>query len=283
MGARAAAQSQRPVREEQRRQVLVPSTPGAPVPEVRVAVHVTSYLRFDASLERSSLEVEGRATRFRFLDVGERFVAFEPLVEPGPEERLVLRVRYKDGGQVVLALVSHPSLVDKEVEVVHQPRPSEPPEVTLVEKEAELTVLKARCAAGGPAGLVASGLLDRSGIQIQVFEGSVPPGNRSGLTLGKGTSYQASLWAVVAVQLTNTGEKPWAPGSARLFSAEGTPVRVRLVQLNGLQLQPGESGLVVVETDVPTSGTAPFRLELLDTEGGRLLPIHKVKFRRTDP
>jgi uncharacterized protein (TIGR02268 family) len=278
MGARAAAQPQLSVREEQRRQVVVPNAPGEPVPELRVALNVTSYLRFDASLERGSLEVEGRATRFRFLDMGERLVAFEPLVEPGPGERLVMRVRYRDGGQALLALVSHPSLVDKEVELVRQPRPPEMLEVKLVEKEAELTVMKARCAAGGPAGLVASGQLDSRGIQIQEFEGKVPPGNRSGLSLGKGTGYRASLWVVVAVQVTNIGQKPWAPGAARLFSAEGTSVRVRLVQLDMLQLQPGESGLVAVETDVPSSGKAPFRLELLDTEGGRLLPIHEVMF-----
>ncbi len=277
MGARAAAQPQLPLREEQRRQVVLPSAPGEPVPEVRVALNVTSYLRFDASLERGSLEVEGRATRFRFLDVGERLVAFEPLVAPGPGERLVMRVRYRDGGQAVLALVSHPSVVDKEVELVRQPRPPEGLEVKLVEKEAELTVMRARCAVAGPAGLVASGLLDSRGIRTQEFEGKVPPGNRSGLTAGRGAGYRAFLWAVVAVRITNTGQKPWTPGSARLFSAEGTPVKVRLVHLDMLQLQPGESSLVVVETDIPATGTPPFLLELLDAEGGRLLPIHGVR------
>jgi uncharacterized protein (TIGR02268 family) len=236
---------------------------------VRVAANVATYLRFDAPIDKDSVEVEGRAARFRLVDPGERTLTLEPAVEPGAGEKLRVRVRYKDGASpayATLALVSHPTRVDKEVEVVRHPRTPE--------------AASARCETGGPAGLVLSGQLGRAGVQAMHFRGRAAPDNKSGLTAGEGTSYRATLWSVVAVRITNLpGQKPWVPGSARLFSAEGTPVRVRLVRLRGKsQLQPGESADVVVEADVPISSNTLFRLELLDAEGGRLLPIHEVRF-----
>jgi hypothetical protein len=65
----AAQPSQPPARERQERQVVVPG-PGEPVPEVRVAASVTIYLRFSTPIDRASLEVEGRATRFKLVDRG---------------------------------------------------------------------------------------------------------------------------------------------------------------------------------------------------------------------
>jgi uncharacterized protein (TIGR02268 family) len=272
MGATAAAQPQPPVREQQQRQVVVPSGPHEPVPEVRVAATTATYVRFKSPIDKESLQVDGRATRFKVVDPGEYTLTLEMAVEPEPGERLIVRVRYKDGGTpayATLALVSHPTLMDKEVEVV---RRSRAPEVL----EAKL----AQCEASGPANLVLSGQLDRAGVRAKEFQGRVPPTNKSGLTAGRGMGFQAARWMVVAVSVTNLpGQKPWTPGSARLFSAEGTPLRVRLIQLQGKsQLPPGESGLVVVQTDAPMFGKAPFRLELLDTEGARLLPIHDVVF-----
>ena len=186
-------------------------------------------------------------------------------------------MRYRDGATpayATLALVTHPTSVDKEVGVVRRPRTLEVLEAKLAQYEAN-----------GPAMLVLSGQLDREGVQATEFQGRAAPNNKSGLSSGNGMGYLATRWAVVAVLVTNlTGQKPWAPGSARLFHADGTPLRVRLVQLQGRsQLQPGESGLVVVEADAPISSKGPFRLELVDVEGGRLLPIHDVVFKRAAP
>ncbi|HZI07089.1 MAG TPA: DUF2381 family protein [Archangium sp.] len=272
MTGRAAAQSPLPAREQWHRQVTVPNGPDEPVPEVRVAANVATYLRFDAPIDKDSVEVEGRAARFRLVDPGEHTLTLEPSVEPGAGEKLRVRVRYKDGASpayATLTLVSHSTRVDKEVEVVRRPRTPEAMEAA-----------SARCETGGPAGLVLSGQLDRAGVQATEFRGRAAPDNKSGLTTGQGTVYRATLWIVVAVRITNLpGQKPWVPGSARLFSAEGTPLRVRLVRLQGKsQLQPGESGDVVVEADVPSASNRLFRLELLDAAGGRLLPIHEVRF-----
>jgi uncharacterized protein (TIGR02268 family) len=121
----AAAQLQPSARERQERQVVLPSNPNEPVPEVRVAAGVATYFRFGASIDRASVEVDGRTTRFRVVDVGDQTLTLEPSVEPNSGEKLGVRVRYKDGATPAYAtfsLVSHPTLVDKEVEVVRRPR-----------------------------------------------------------------------------------------------------------------------------------------------------------------
>ena len=66
-----------------------------------MAAKVTTYLRFDAPIDRASVEVEGRATRFKLVDPAEYTLALEVAVEPGPEEKLGVRVRYKDAGTPV--------------------------------------------------------------------------------------------------------------------------------------------------------------------------------------
>jgi len=242
-----------------------------------VAAKVTTYLRFDAPIDRASLEVEGRATRFKLVDPAEQTIILEIAVEPGPGEELGVRVRYKDAGTpayATLALVSHPSLVDKEVEVVRRPRTVEALEAALAEKEAQLAALKA---ASGPAGLVFSGRLDLKGVQAQIIE--MPPGIQDGLKVAGGEGYRANSWALVVVRVRNLpGQKPWEPGEARLTLADGTPVKVRSVNMDKAQLAPGEEGLVAVETEAPHwKAGKPLRLELLDKSGSRRLSISEVK------
>jgi hypothetical protein len=73
------------------------------------------------------------------------------------------------------------------------------------------------------------------------------------------------------------GQKPWEPGEARLTLADGTPVKVRSVEMNRAQLAPGEEGLVAVETEAPFwKAGEVLRLELLDKGGSRRLSILNV-------
>jgi uncharacterized protein (TIGR02268 family) len=271
-GRGAAAQQPQPsISEQQQRQVVVPSGANEPVPQVRVAAGIATTLVFDAPIERTSVEVEGWATRFRLVDPGERTLFIEPLVAPGDGERLAVRVRYKDGvfpASATFALVSHPTQVDTRVDVVRRQRTPEVLEGAL-----------AQCEAAGPSRLVLSGLLDREGVRATEFLVDLPQGHKSGLTAARGVGYRATHWALVAVPVSNLpGQKPWTLGSARLFSAEGTPLGIRRVSMEKPRLQPGESALVVVETAPHSASKSPYRLELLDAEGGRLLPIHKVLF-----
>ena len=281
-GATAAAQQpQPPVREQQQRQLVVPHRPNDPVPEVRVAARVTTWLRFNAPIDPDSVEVEGRATRFTLVDAGEYTLALEIAVEPGLGEKLGGRVRYKEAGTpayATLVLVSHPTLVDKEVEVVRRPRTVEALEARLAQVEAELVALKAQGARNGLPQLAFSGLLDSKEIRAKHFWGQVASGYKGGLVPGEGVGYRATRWAMVVVEVHNLpGQPAWAPGMARLTSATGTPLKVLSVHLEKPRLEAGESALVAVLVEPPVSTERLFRLELVDTEGERLLPITGVK------
>jgi uncharacterized protein (TIGR02268 family) len=282
MGSTAFAQQlQLPVRESQQRQVVVPSGPNEPVPEVRVAAKATTYLRFNAPIDKASLEVEQWATRFKLVDSGEYIIGLEVAAEPELGERLIVRVRYKDGlvpAYATFALVSHPTLVDKEVEVVRRSRTVEEVEARLAQVEAELVALKARCVRSGLPNFAFSGLLDSKDIRAKTFWGKAAPGYKGGLEPGRGIGYRATLWAMVVVRIRNLpGQPAWAPGTARLTSMKGTPVKVLSVHMEKPKLQAGESALVAVLVEPPVSVEGLFQLELVDIEGGQLLSITEVK------
>jgi uncharacterized protein (TIGR02268 family) len=246
-----------------------------------VAARVTTWLRFNAPIDKASLELEGRATRFKLVDPGEYTLALEVAVEPGPRERLGVRVRYKEAGTpayATFALVSHPTLVDKEVEVVRRPRTVEALEARLAHVEAELVTLEAQCARSGLPHLAFSGLLGSKDIRAKPFWGKAAPGYKGGLVPGQGIGYRATLWAMVVVRIHNLpGQTAWAPGTARLTSTEGIPVKVLSVHMEKPRLEAGESALVAVWVEPPASTKGFFHLELVDTEDRRLLPIIKVE------
>jgi uncharacterized protein (TIGR02268 family) len=268
----ASAQSPAPAREREERRLVLPSGPEAPVPEVRIASGVSTWLRFDSPIEKASVELDGRATRFREVDVGERTLLLVPSVEPGPGERLGLRVRFRDGASprhASFALVSHPSRVDKELEVVRHAR-------HLEVLEAELAQSQARCETGDPAGFVLSGLLVREGVQVSAFTGQVGPGNTSGLKFLGGEVYRTTHWVVVTLRLRNLGQQSWALGEARLTDSAGNPVKVRALRMDRAELAPGERGSLALELEPSALDGAPFRLELVDKGGHLLLPLMGV-------
>ncbi len=241
------------------------------MPEVRVAAKTVTYFVFDAAIDMASVEVEGRATRFRLVDPGELTLYIEPLEAPKEGERLSVRVRYKDGASPAaasFALVSHPTVVDTRVEVVRRPSP---PEVQVLE------AALARCEEEGPSNLVLSGQLDGAGVLAR----SARIGDRvqAGMELLEGTGYRASTWALVAVRVHNLpGQQPWTAGEMRLTRADGTEVKVRSLRMDRSRIAPGDTGLVVVETERPswTSGEV-FRVELREKGGGRHLVFGTVE------
>jgi uncharacterized protein (TIGR02268 family) len=241
------------------------------MPEVGVAANILSIFMFDASIDRASVEIEGRATRFRVVDVGDRTLIIEPLVPPGDGERLGVRVRYKDGASpayAAFALVSRPTQVDTRVDVVRRQR-----------TPAMLEAALAQCEAGEPANLVLSGRLDRDGVRTRSIAITPRSQVQAGMKLEEGTGYRAGTWALAAVRVHNLpGQQPWTAGEARLTRADGTPVRVVSVRMDRPQLAPGDVGLVVVETEVPywVSGEV-LHLELREKGGGRHLVIGAVE------
>ena len=265
----AAQQFQPPVRERQERQVVVPSSANEPVPEVRVAAGVATYFRFNDVIDKASVELEGAPARFRWVDKGERLVAIELLMDLGAEETLAMRVRYKDGvvpSYATFALVTHPTLVDKEIEVVRRLRTPEVLEAAL-----------AQCEAGGPANLVLSGRLDMAGVQARTI--NFAQRVQAGMKLMDGAGYRAGTWALAAVRVHNLpGQQPWTAGEVRLTRADGTQVKVLSVRMDRPQLATGEAGLVVVETEAPYwKASEVFRFELREKGGGRHLVIGSVE------
>jgi len=246
-----------------------------------VAANEATYLHFDAPIDRASVEVEGQPMRFQWVDVGERIVAVQPSADLGAEEKLVVRVRYKDGALPVvamLALVTRPEVVDKEVLVVRRLRTLEALEAALAEKEAEIVTLKALSGVSGPSGLVFSGRLDVKGVQARIIE-DLPIDLQGGLKVVEGQAYRAGSCPLAVVRVRNLpGQKPWVPGEARLIRANGPPVKVRSLEMDKARLTPGEEGLIVVETEAPfwTEGEI-LRLELLDTSGSRRLTLPNVR------
>ncbi|HYO64896.1 MAG TPA: DUF2381 family protein, partial [Archangium sp.] len=267
MGTTVAAEPASSARERLECSVVVVSRPGEPVPEVRAAAGVTTWLRFDAPIDRESLELDGLGARVRLVDVGEHTVAVELLQELEPGRRLSVRVRYRDGAapqQAVLALVSHPTQVDKEVEVVRRPAP---PVVLNVE-------------GGGPGGSPEQG--DTRGLRATRFRARIPPGNTSGLKVRSSEGYRTTSHAFIRLVIRNLpGQKPWTLGAVRFSCVDGTAVGVRHIRLDKSPLQPGDTGEVVVETEAPVSSQTLFQLELMDSEGGRPLSLEDVELKES--
>jgi uncharacterized protein (TIGR02268 family) len=246
-----------------------------------VAAGIATTLRFDAPIDRASVHVKGRGTHFHQVDPGERTLLLEPSVELKPGESLDVTVHYQDGAfpeKATFSLVSHPTLVDKEVKVA---RPLLTPEALvarLAQQELELTALRAQCGASALAGLVFSGRLDEKGVQVLRF--TPPRDTHAGLKATNGLGYRASHWALIVLEVHNLpGQQSWKPGQARLTRADGTGVKTLPVRMDKEQLAPGEVGLVVLETeDLSLEEGQVLLLELLEANGPRRLFIPTVRY-----
>ncbi|MFB1484426.1 DUF2381 family protein [Corallococcus sp. RDP092CA] len=282
----AQAQPSTSVRERRDRRVALPR-PGEPVLEVPVAAGILTTLVLDSAVDRNSVELEGR-TRFTLVDVGERAINLEPVMDLGVGEHLMLRVRFADGAfpaHAVIALVSHPSMVDTRVEVSRRPVSPEALQAELSEvraqlkaKDAELAAIRARGDASSPAALALAGLLDADGVSARRIDGQPKKEMQSSLRVMDGFSLRASAWGMVSVEVKNYGKTPWTPTEARLTrSTGGVPVHVLGIHMKQPQIGPGEIVTVAVETEKPAwdSGTL-FRLELVDATDTRALLVPSV-------
>ncbi|WP_223645552.1 DUF2381 family protein [Corallococcus sp. EGB] len=287
LGTAAPAQPAPASRERQERRIALPDSPSDPVPELHVAAGAVTLLLFDASLDRASVELEGRE-RFRLVDVGERSLLFEPAIDLGAGERLGLRVRFSDGARpehAVFMLVTHPSEVDARVQVFRRAQSIGALQAELAAvraqlkaKDAELAALRERSEVHSPAGLTLEGLLDEGGVSSSKVEAQSKQEARSSLHVVDGFSLRAPSWGVVSVDVKNSGRTHWMPTEARLTSSTGgVQVQVLGVRMKQPQIGPGEVGTVVVETDVVSwkAGTV-FLLELMDSSGARRVLVPRV-------
>ena len=254
------------------RTLALPDSPGAPLPEVRVAASVTTLLLFDTPIERSSVQLE--ATLIRLVDVGERSVIIEPRVSPGPQERWVLRVRYS-GAQgpeqwATFALVSRPEAVDARVDVVRGQK-------SLEACQAELAAARAPADAGSQEVWM---LADRlGGRAVQASEFPERAGEDS-LSARRGVAYRLATGVLLVFSVSNLpGQPSWTPTEATLRSMNKAQEAVTVLRVSVRQgpIAPGTTGWVAVEAALPPLTTGMlFELELRDASG-RVLTVRRVK------
>jgi len=236
-----------------------------------LAVGFTTYLRFDAPIERASVEVTGWPVLFQFMDVGERLIALEPLLDLEAWEQLSVRVRYQDGGLpqwVQFSLVSHAREVDGEVKVERRLPLSEA-------EDPAPAVLRAGCETDGLLELALSGRLEG----LEVVPVSHPVGELSGQTALDGLAYRTRTWVLVTVRVRNAaGQKPWSTVEAWLTPLGGVRVKVRSVRMDRQHIGPGETGRVVLLLEeISWQPDTLFHLELLEQEGRRHLSAGQLK------
>lgn len=272
MGTTAVAQPFPLVRERIERRTTLPTSPGEAILEVRVARNILTNIILDAPVEKTSVELEGRVSHFRLVEIAERMLTLEPSVELTPEERLGLRLRLKDGTGVTLVLTAHPSQVDTRVDVA-RPLSPEAVRAELAEAKARLAALQAQCGEDGPVGLLLSGRLDGRGVRAGLLAKASSSGSGAEPEVMVGTGYRAGQWALVDVVLRiPRGGKPWTLGQARLVTPGGLTVQAVPIWLSKPRLAPGEEGRIILQTAKPhwKAGTQ-FRLEVSNAEGPPLL------------
>src|SRR5688572_29188797 len=99
-----------PVLVQQKRSITVTGNPADPPHEIHAAKGVATVLLFKSQINEGTVEVD--KTRVKIIDAGEWSIIFEPVIELGSDERLVLSVPFADGQRAVFVLVSSPSEVD---------------------------------------------------------------------------------------------------------------------------------------------------------------------------
>lgn len=252
-----------------------------------MAPGILTTLVFDAALARDSVTLDGEGTRIRRVDVGDKSVIVEPLVELG-QERALLRVRFVDGAapaEATLAFVSDPAQVDSNVRVSRRAHSAEVLEKELAEvrarceaREVELAELRARCEANGLVGLVLAGLLNEKDLtDARFIDLDARESGARGLMMTKKSWVKvAPRWLLLAVKVQNgAGQPSWSPDRVTLTSTKtDEKVEVRVARMDRPQLGSYEEGLVAVEAEPPSAATGEhFRLELSETASGRLLSI----------
>lgn len=268
LGTAARAQPS-PAREKRQRSVTVTGNPADPPHEIHAAKGVATVLLFKSQIDGGTVEVD--KTRVKIIDAGEWSIIFEPVIELGRDERLVLSVPFADGQRAVFLLVSHATEVDTRIDVTRH-------EQTVESCRAELAAAQARCAKISPMTIVRSGLVDGYGVQVRAIITAGGHVSAGGLSFNRGKSYCAGNWVLVAVGIRNDGA-PWILREAVLRSAKtGERVVVRSIEMEHEQVASGETGFVFVETEAPLkSAGSDFVLELSDTASGRSLSVPNVK------
>ncbi len=266
----APAAAQPHVRRD--RSATITGNPDEALPEIRAAPGVQTLLLFDAAIRPEGLAVD--RSRVKILGAGESFLLLELVVALDMQERVILQVPYAEGrapAQAVFSIVSHPTEVNPRMEVERREQPVEA-------CQAELTALRARCATLSPTRFVRAGLLGPQGVKVRPVEACEKGTPSAGLRCTRGTLYLADAWALLELELHNAEDQPpWRLLEAALWTKWGTkstPER-SVVEVESLEIEPGETGRVHVETGPPERSRRGITVEFMGT-GGRTFTLPNV-------
>lgn len=265
LGTAARAQLN-PAREQRQRSVTVTGNPADPPYEIHAAKGVATVLLFKSQINGGTVEVD--RTRVKIIDAGEWSIIFEPVIELGRDERLVLSVPFADGQRAVFVLVSHASEVDTRIDVARR-------EQTVESCQADLAEAQARCSMLSPARIARAGLLTPKGvIAREIMRCSGATRTAGGLVCESGTAYRAEAWALVDVMISNeSNEHPWVPSEVTIKGMKSGVSVKGTVEIDAAQIASGEARHVFVEVD-PSATREPFTLELRDSAGrGIAIPL----------
>jgi uncharacterized protein (TIGR02268 family) len=265
------AQPQLPAsRQRQDRRAALSTAPSEELLKLHVAAgHLTTVI-FNGPLDRDSLVAD--RTRFKWLDVGDRFLLLQPFADLGPGEQLILKIGFKDRAlpaQATLAVVTDSQVVDGNVEVDRRANTPEALLAALAQKDARLEELQARCEEGGLASLFLAGWR-HAGMKAIEFA-VAPTTNASHLMVEDGIGYTGPVGTLLSLNLRNESQEPWTLGQTRLTGPTSASVKVLSARMKPARLAPGERGQVVMELEAAPWAADPsaFVVELVEASGQR--------------
>ena len=259
------------------------------VHEVGISQGITTAFRFHgASIDRERVLLEGRERMW--VAIAEDAILLVPSEQAIPGERLRLTVPFQDGalpGSAVFALVVHPAVAERQVEVYSKRRSAESLGTELKEKDAQLQQCREKVELlraelkhpEGLTGLLATGQIDKKGVPARNLLKAIT--ERPGVPLRVQTATSFRSVERVAVELWLDGFEDAAP-----WVAEGVVLRGKAgEELKGLTVwqevsmdSPKRVHVVAEAEATEKEARGHFTLKLWDEGGQRTITLGNVMF-----
>lgn len=273
------------------RRIELRAEPTGKLPELCIGPELsTTVLFYEAELLGNGVTVEGRE-RFTLVDPGSTTLRLVPSARVMPGDRFRLTVHFRDGSAPASAafwLVVYAGKVEPWVEVYREKRTLESYQQEVMEKDAQLhqcqednaRLLAEKESPGGLTGLLATGLMDESGIPPRKLLASVgmAPGNF--VEVYEALSYRSTRRVAVVLWLATTeGMQPWRAVRAELVGPGRRTLRVH----PPWQREPLRYGVadarVVIEADATEEeARGSFTLKVWNEDGARSIVLTGVTF-----
>jgi uncharacterized protein (TIGR02268 family) len=273
------------------RRIELKTEPSDEVPELCISPGLsTTILLYGAEFLPGGVAVDGRE-RFTLMEVSNTMLRLVPSERMVPGERLRLTVRFRDGAAPASAafwLVVSLGGVEPLVEVYREKRTLESYQQQVREKDSQLRqcqednarLLAEKESPGGLTGLLATGLMDETGVTSKDLSRSVVRHPKNTVRVLRVFSYRSTSRVAVVLKLAPTqGMQPWQAVRAELVGLGRRTLRLKPPwQLEPLRSE-GEDVRVVIEaeaTEVETRGS--FTLRFWDADGTRTIILLGVVF-----